>query len=320
MGARTAVVLTAGLGTRMRPLTDHLPKPALPFLNRPAIHWTLEALERFGVEKAFLNLHHLPEEMETCARVGGSGMVLRFFPEPEILGTAGLFGPMRPGLEEPYFFVVNGDVWGDLPVEALSREMEAHPECLAALALQPMPPGARYTPVAVDGSGILRGFGTGEHFFTGIYAARPELLETLPERGFRELVKDVLRPLLPTGRIRTANSHGAWFDLGSPTAYLDAQFAALEEVVAGVRPVPTGSRLEDVGGFPVLRHETATVSSQTHLTGSLIVGPRCSVPPACALRRTILLQDARLSPGETLDHTLALGDLRVGARRSTTAG
>lgn len=315
MGATTAVVLAAGLGTRMRPLTDHIPKPALPFLNRPALHWTLESLAEAGVEKTLLNLHHLAEVTAGCARSSGTGMELRFFCEPEILGTAGLFWPMAAELDAPYFFVVNGDIWGDLPLKSLSREMEAHPECLAALAVKPLPSGSNYTPLNVDSEGILLEFGTGNRFFTGVYAARKELLKNLPGPGFLELVSDVLKPQLTSRAIRAVDYIGEWFDLGSPQAYLEAQFAVLVEVAAGSRPLSAGSLMEELGGFPVLRHATARLSPQAEVLGPLILGEGCEVPAGCHLGSALLLPGTTLFHGENLSGAIALGDLRVQVTR-----
>ena len=82
MRPRDAVVLAAGLGTRMRPLTERIPKPALPFLNRPILHWVLDRLKASGVERVLLNLHHLPEAVRRAALAHG-GLEVAFFPEPD---------------------------------------------------------------------------------------------------------------------------------------------------------------------------------------------------------------------------------------------
>lgn len=314
MPPREAVVLAAGLGTRMRPLTDQLPKPALPFLNRPALHWTLEALAAAGAKRAVLNLHHLPKETAACARAGAAGLELRFSTEPEILGTAGAFWPMRGLLKGPLFFVVNGDLWGELPLAALEAELEGHPECLAALAVRPLPEGAPYTPVEVDRTGALRGFGAGRHFFTGVYAARKELLQGLPGPGFRELVRDLLRPLLPSGAVRAVSHAGRWCDLGTPATYLSAQLDALAEVAAGALAVPEGSTLERRAGHPVLLGERASLSRDATVEGPLVLGARCKVAPGCTLGRAVLLPGTVLPEGERLRGAIAWGALRIDAR------
>jgi len=313
LAARDAVVLAAGLGTRMRPLTDRVPKPALPFLNRPVLHWTLEALGQAGVRRTVVNLHHLSQEVADCARAGAGEMTLRFSSEPEILGTAGVFWPVRGLLKGDYFFVVNGDLWGDLPLEALAAEMEGNPGCIAALAVRPLPPGATYTPLDLEG-GTLREFGAGRHFFTGVYAARRELLRNLPGPGFRELVRDLLRPLLPSGAVRTVAHTGRWFDLGTPATYLEAQLSALEEIASGALPVPEGNRLEKRGGFPVLKHKSAYLSRDAAIEGPALLAEGARAEAGTLLSRAVLLPKTVLKEGESLRDAIALEEMRVKAR------
>ncbi len=311
MEIREAVVLCAGLGTRMRPLSDRVPKPCLPFLNRPLLHWTLDALAAAGVRRVLLNLHHLPQEVAACARAHGGELELRFSSEPEILGTAGVFWPVRGMLKGEAFFVVNGDLFGDLPLGPLAERLEREPACLAALAVRPLPPGAAYTPIEADGLGVLREFGRGASHFTGVYAARRELLERLPGPGFRELVRDLLRPLLPSGVVHAVDSRGRWYDLGSPSAYLAASLELLSLMAEGGFAVPRGSRLERRDGRPLLRHEGAWVSRDASVTGPAVAGEGAKVPARCQVGRCVLLPGTALAVGERLEDAVALDALRA---------
>ena len=218
MPIREAVVLAAGLGLRMRPLSESVAKPALPYLNRPILHWTLDGLRAAGVERVYINLHHLPQSVNAAAESAASGLDLRFSFEPEILGTAGVFGPLRGLLQGDAFLVVNGDVVHEIPYGRLASELETHSEALAVLALRPAL--SPYTPVAMDPEGRITLFGSGAWMFSGIYAARRRLLDHLPGPGPRELVPDLLRPLLPSGTVRGVACPEPWLDLGSPETYL----------------------------------------------------------------------------------------------------
>src|SRR6059058_1366104 len=101
-----AVILAAGVGTRLRPLTDTCPKPMLPIAGRPLLEWTLGWLRRYGVEEAALNLHHLPEVVRAGLGDGARfGMKLRYACEPELRGTAGALHNF-PGFFERPFFVI----------------------------------------------------------------------------------------------------------------------------------------------------------------------------------------------------------------------
>jgi mannose-1-phosphate guanylyltransferase len=300
MAVREAVVLAAGLGLRMRPLTDRSPKPALPFLNRPILHWTLGSLAAAGVERVFINLHHLPQAVREAAESGAAGLELKFSFEPTILGTAGVFGPLRGLIQGEAFFVVNGDVVHSLDYGALEADLRANPEALAALAL--LPQDRSYTPVSLDRERRITGFGgEGEWMFPGVYAARRSLLDHLPGPGPRELVPDLLRPLLPSGAVRGVPMEGRWLDLGDPRVYLSSSLAALQDVASGARPIPEGSGLEMRDGHPLLRHRKAWVSRDATLTGPVVAGPGVRVEPRAHVGRLILLERASVARGERLE-------------------
>src|SRR5512140_4000453 len=121
MGDLAAMVLSAGLGTRLRPLTDLLPKPAAPLCDVPLVAWTLALLRGAGVHRAVVNTHHLPEEMGAAARAAGHalGMAVEVSHEPVIAGTGGALREARAllGGADP-IVLVNGDVLFDLDLGA----------------------------------------------------------------------------------------------------------------------------------------------------------------------------------------------------------
>ena len=118
-----AMVLAAGLGTRMRPLTLLRAKPALPVMNRPLIHWTLERLARHGVREVVINLHHLPGSVTRAVGDGSAfGLKVHFTRERTILGTGGGPRKARALLGEGPVLIVNGDVLFDFDLGALMRQ------------------------------------------------------------------------------------------------------------------------------------------------------------------------------------------------------
>lgn len=303
MPIREAVVLAAGLGQRMRPISERVPKPALPYLNRPVLHWTLDRLRAAGVERVYINLHHLPQAVKAAAESGAHGLDLRFSFEPTILGTAGLFGPLRGLLQGDAFLVVNGDVVHEVPYGRLEAELATHPKALAALALRPAQ--APYTRLTRDADGHISTFGAGSWMFTGIYAARRSLLDHLPGPGPRELVPDLLRPLLPSGAVRGVHCSEAWLDLGSPETYLSASLSALSSMAGGASPVPEGSVLEIRDGHPLLRHHTAWISMDATLTGAVVAGEGAKVEARAHLGKAVLLPGVRVSKGQKLEEGIA---------------
>ena len=300
---REAVILAAGLGLRMRPITERVPKPALPYLNRPLLHWTLDGLRASGVERVLINLHHLPQSVKSAAESAASGLDLRFSFEPEILGTAGVFGPLRGLLQGDAFLVVNGDVVHEVPYGRLAAGLAAHAEALAVLALRPAQ--TPYTPVAMDGEGHITAFGSGSWMFSGIYAARRKLLDHLPGPGPRELVPDLLRPLLPSGAVRGEVFSEPWLDLGTPETYLRASLAALPPMARGILAAPGESIIETRDGHALLRHRTAWVSRDATLTGSVVAGEDVKVEARAHVGRTVLLPGVRIAQGQWIEDGIA---------------
>jgi len=288
-----AVLLAAGFGTRLRPLTLHEPKPALPFLNRPMVHWTLDRLTEAGVRRVLVNLHHLPRAVEAAVRSHGGRMDAVFSMEPDIRGTAGVFWALRGEIRSDPFLVVNGDVHFRVDLLPLLLDLEVHPEARVSLGVMPLPPGAPHTPLEVAGDGRLLAFGRGKHFFAGIYAARRALLGGLSGPEFRELVPDLLLPLLGEGRVRCCPLEGRWHDLGSPGAYLRATFELLEDA----REVPENLLVER-SGFPCLLDASAEISKEALLSGPLVAGPGCRADPGAVLGETVLLEGSRVRSGE----------------------
>lgn len=154
----SALVLTAGLGTRLRPLTYCRAKPAVPVAGSPLIRRLLQWLEAQGVRDLVLNLHYKPETITREVGDGSDlGVRVRYSWEPRLLGTAG--GPRRalPLLGAPRFFIVNGDTLSDIP---LAQLVTAHARSGArvTLAVVPNPNPRKYGGVAADEAGWVRGF------------------------------------------------------------------------------------------------------------------------------------------------------------------
>jgi NDP-sugar pyrophosphorylase family protein len=229
-----AMVLAAGLGSRMRPLTLLRAKPVLPVLNRPLLHWTMERLARAGVTHVVVNRHHLPQ---TVTAVLGSGrrfgLVVRYSDEPSLLGTGGGPRAARDLLGDAPFLLVNGDVLFDFDLRTL---LAAHRGCgaRATLALRPNPVPYAYSPVVADRTGRIlsiagrplaaRGVVS---MFASVHVLDPSLLDRLPP-GASDSVLDLYVPLLAEGaHLQGVRIRGAWYDFGRPSLYRDAQLRLL---------------------------------------------------------------------------------------------
>jgi mannose-1-phosphate guanylyltransferase len=229
-----AMILAAGKGLRMRPLTLCRAKPALPVLNRPLLHWTLELLARHGIRDVVVNLHHLPSSV---AEVVGSGrqfgLRVTYSRETRILGTGG--GPRRVvdffG-DEP-FVLVNGDIVCDFDLRDLVAR-HRRSGARATLALRPNPDPRRYGPVVTGAHGrILSLAGLPKRskgrvsLFTGVQVVDPALLRALAP-GPSDIVRDLYAPFVSAGgRLAGVRVRGRWWDFGSPALYLASQRAMM---------------------------------------------------------------------------------------------
>ncbi|MGC9530457.1 MAG: nucleotidyltransferase family protein [Candidatus Bipolaricaulaceae bacterium] len=219
-----AVVLCAGVGERLRPLTDSRPKPMVEVGGRPLLDWTLRALRRAGVDEVLINLHYLPHHITWFVGDGRRfGLSVRYFWEDQLRGTAGALHPMRPQLQDP-FFVVYGDVFlGDFPLQDLRSFFQIR-DGLGALVVQPTLRPQDCDIVEVDHTGQVVAlhpapgdFRWGELGNAAVYLLSPRALRYLPPAGTEDFVRDLFPRALAAGEILWAyrSEHELW-DIGTP--------------------------------------------------------------------------------------------------------
>lgn len=218
------MILAAGLGTRLRPLTNELPKPLLPIGDRPAIAHVASLLARAGVREAALNTHHLAEAFSPEV-LNALPLALHVLHEPSILGTAGGVANARGALGDGPCLIWNGDILADVDVASLGSRHHAS-GAAATLVIAPLPLGQGTVGLGARGEVVrLRGERFGEERaggdFLGIHVIGARVRELLPGEGC--LVGDVYLPMLRRGEeIATAPYEGAWDDIGSLASYLAA--------------------------------------------------------------------------------------------------
>ncbi len=221
-----AMILAAGYGTRLRPITYLLPKPMVPLCGKPLMAWAIEALMHAGVRDFVVNLHHLPDAIRRHLPPRFPDAHFDFSFEPEILGTGGGVRKVRSLLErEDEFLLVNGDSVASPPYDEL-RAARKRRDSLAALTLRHPPPNDRFTPVFFK-DGLITGFGEGRGealMFSGTHVISSRIFRYLPDRDFSGIVEDVYKPLLESGSETLAGvvDDGLWFDIGTPQRYLAA--------------------------------------------------------------------------------------------------
>ncbi len=227
-----AMILAAGLGTRLRPLTNAIPKPLLPLAGRPLIEWNLLLLRRHGVRDVVINIHHLGEQIAQALGDGSRlGMALRFSREPVILGTGGGLKQAESFFGSEPFFVLNGDTLVDLDLDAV-RRMQGAGRAVATMVLREDPDVERWGPVEVDADGrILRIHGRGRRegaavtrlMFAGIHLMDRSLLSRVPVGKESSIIEAYVQALGDGAVILGYRMTGYWSDIGTAAAYEQAQ-------------------------------------------------------------------------------------------------
>jgi NDP-sugar pyrophosphorylase family protein len=302
------MVLAAGLGERLRPLTALRAKPAMPMLNRPLIQWTLERLARSGVSEVMVNLHHLPESVVAAVGDGRRlGLRVRYSREPTLLGTGGGPRRVRSFFDDAPFLLVNGDVLFGFD---LGRLVERHRAsgARATLALKRRRGPGAYSAITVGRDGRVRRIGgagqPGGYLFTGVHVLDPRLLERLPRGRASDTVRDLYAPMLARGEaVHGARVRGRWLDIGSPSLYLEAH---LESLSGGRSRVALGAA---VARGAALRRSAvgagARVDEGARVTDS-VIWPGGVVEAGARLRRVIVTEGARARTGERLSDVVVL--------------
>lgn len=255
-----AMILAAGYGTRLWPLTIDRAKPALPFLGRPLVGYVAEYLAGYGYGEVVVNLHHQAESVRDALGDGSRfGVRLHYVEEPEILGPGGAIDNARALLEEDTFVVINGKIVTDIDLGA-ALETHRKTNALATLILQRNPTHERFSTVQTH-AGLITGFGGPPNklttpqasdnaeraavsssaeqrgnekdvplMFTGIQIMEPRIFSYIPRGVFSHTVTDVYLPAIAKGEALAAYvADGMWYELSTIPRYLYITLALLKQ-------------------------------------------------------------------------------------------
>jgi mannose-1-phosphate guanylyltransferase len=290
-----AMILAAGLGTRLRPLTLERAKPAVPLIGKPLVVRLVEKLLENGADAFRLNLHHLPDTIKAIFRSAPArGLPVSFSHEPELLGTAGGIKANESFFDQGTFLLVNGDIVMDLPLRA-ALDFHRRKKALATLILYPQSPPYVFFPVRIDEQGNLTHFkgipdmsqpGQAAYVFTGIHILEPEIFRFIPPRRFWEINDQVYPEAIKLGeRVFGFPVEGYWSDLGDPGRYLSTQ--------------------KDV--FQRMTNQRGTfLSPRAKCSASSSVGPNVSIGAGSTLEadtlveNSILWEDVRVRSGSKI--------------------
>ncbi len=325
----SAMILAAGYGTRLEPLTANRAKGVVPFLNRPLLDYTLDWLRRCGFGRAVINLHHQPRTIEGLYGDEAFGIRLTYSHEETLLGTAG--GP-RAALDRlgDRVLIVNGDVATTLAPGPL-WEHHAAAGALATMALHCGADAADHPAIEIDDEGRVTRIpgveaaaleespgSVAAGCFTGIHIVERGVIELTPERRFCGMVDPIYGELMAEELpLHALVVPGSWYEIGTVTRYLSGQLEALRR-----EDFPLafdGYSRQAAGGFvrrsvgveraglrpPYLLDEGVRIEEGA-LVEAVIAGERAHVGPGATVRDSVLLADAWISTGARVKRCIVM--------------
>jgi mannose-1-phosphate guanylyltransferase len=325
-----AIVLVGGEGTRLRPLTETVPKPALTLVDRPFLAYMIEWLAGHGVTEVVLACGFLPDVLREAlaGEEERAGVAIDYVVEPERRGTAGAirFAADQLGERlEQRFLALNGDVLTDLDLTALLRA-HAEREARATLGLHPVEDSSAYGLVHSDPQGAVLEFleKTGEgvpgEINAGMYVLERSVLDLIPPGEEVSIERDVFPRLVGDG-LHGLRLDGYWMDIGTPERYLQASWDILERrVETRVQPtapgmlVGAGAELAPsakLGPRAVLGRD-CRVAAGVEISESVVLDG-CSVGEGARVSGSILSAGVEVAPGAILKDVVVGADERVPA-------
>lgn len=290
-----AIILSAGYGTRLWPLTEDRTKPAIPILGKPLVGYVAEYIANYGFDDIVVNLHHRPESVRAALGDGSQfGVKLHYVEEPVILGTSGALDNTREFFEHETFLVINGKIITDIDLHA-ALETHRNMNALATLVLLQNTKRERFSVVEINQRRITGFGGMPDNrcrtplMFTGIHILEPRIFDYIPRGVFSDSVTDVYPKAMANGETIAAHvATGTWRELSTLKRYVDISVEMLKE------------RDEQYSAG-----RNCAVSSTAEITGS-VLWDNVTVSSKARVHHCVLADGVRLSEGEEIDNSVVV--------------
>ena len=290
-----AMVLSAGYGTRLWPLTEDRTKPAIPILGKPLVGYVAEYLARFGIDDIVVNLHHRPESVRKALGEGSQfGVKLQYVEEPEILGTSGALDNARSFFLEDTFVVVNGKIITDID---LAAALETHRKtgAIATLVLLRNIKRELFTVVETK-DGLITGFGRMPSesdqdplMFTGIQFMEPGIFKYIPRGVFSHSTTDVYPAAIASGeKIAAHVATGRWYELSTLQRYVEISLELMKDA-----------------GNTITVGAACTIADESEVTEA-ILWDRVRIDAGARVHRVVLADGVKITSGETIQNAVVV--------------
>lgn len=328
-----AMILAAGKGERLRPLTEILPKPALPVGNSPLLLYTAAFLRAAAVSEVGINLHHLaPHVRQVLGDGSQSGLQITYSYELTLLGTAGGIKQLEPFWGQEPFFVINGDTLTRIDLGKL-RDFHNRVGSALTLALREDPRAPSFGLVGVDEEGRICRLcdhkrhpekpAAAEYMFSGVHLWEPEILSEIPAHVPWDFSRQLFPHLLQRGfPLYGFPVDGYWNDIGTPQRYLDTHWDLLKGEFSrpGLPPMEPGSVVRDENSEisptallkpPVLLGAGCSIGENATVGPWVVLGPSVRIGAGARVTRTVLWSGASLDPETVLEGAIVASRSRV---------
>ena len=302
------MILAAGLGSRLNPLTLFFPKPAVPFLNRPLIQYSLDFLHQAGIRDIIINTHHLPHEIHNASQSNKTENSFKkpiFSHEPELQGTAGAITRARDFLDGDTFVVCNGKIYFE---ERLTDALHFHQkqQALVTLVLIPHVEKSGFNPVFMDKNNRIVSFKSPQeedylqpYTFTGVQILDPKILDFLPDRP-SDTINDIYPNLIEKGYLIAGFvSQSYWCECSTPQRYLLKSLEVLKK-----------RNIENLVNSPiqaychgVIAGGSIKIQQGSYLENS-ILWDQINIGQNCSLRSVIVTNGVNLEPTTHLNNAI----------------
>lgn len=274
-----AMILAAGLGTRLRPLTDHRPKALVPVLNRPVLSRNIDYLRSHGIRDIIVNAHyHAPQILDYLTGKDTEGVHMEVRVETEILGTGGGIKNCADFLDDHPCIVMNGDILTDIDL----RDAVEHHKASRSIATMVLHDCTPFNQIRIDDKGQILDIspesGRGRLAFTGIHILDPEVFSYIPDSKYSNII-DCYRRIIRSGISIHAHipERHYWHDIGNPVSYMKASRELLKQ----------SKRSSDIG-------PDSDISPSAAFIDWAIVGEKTRLENGAQITRSILWDHVRV--------------------------
>ena len=315
-----AMILSAGLGERMLPLTMHAAKPALPLFNKAFAFHSVGYLRRFGIDEIAINLHHQPDSITEILKDGsGLGTKIYYSYEDDILGTAGGMKKVEDFLSSGTFIIMNGDFVSDID---LGRAIDQHRKRKALATLVVMKANSsEYSRLFIDDAMRVRAIGDdkGSFIFCGIHIIEPEIFQEIPAGRKLDINRDIYPRLIERGnRIQAYEHKGFWYEFGNLQRYIQGHRELAqhglefmrnildlgEESCQPMRDNSCSGSVEGAGSCFLYSSAGATIAENTRFTGTIVMDKNCRIEKGASIHDSILHGNAVIGPDSVISGSI----------------